>query len=218
VDRERVGVVRGWLCAVDGDEFEAPPERYLDQYRCHGCRRRIDAHSDGSCEGWLGLTPRFAWALDGALFRIGDWWLDDPELLDLPRAAVPLLVDRSFVEGMRASALKLARAIVAGDANEQMCSCLADEVNLAMALEDAFHQLSDSPQLLPSALDHPRGVDPVEDFFDAGQQLRADSDVDMLFNPALDGIEHEAAVLRNLGIDSGSLRPQRWFEPFWPVP
>lgn len=202
--------------AVDGD-VEDRPETYLDRYRCLACRRRVDAHAGAGCDDWAGVTPRFAWALHGALLRLGDWWVDDPQALDLPRIAERMLGDERFLTGMQASAHRVADEIAAGRSSELLCRSTADEVNLAMALDDALAQLTDSREQLPPTLDHPRTVDPIEDYYDAGQILRADTDVEMLFNPALDGIESDEQTLRRLGVGAGDLRPEHWLEPFRPT-
>lgn len=211
-------VAAPWLALrVDSQPDEDDPEAYLDRYRCAMCRRRVDDHAEATCDGWAGVTPRFAWALHGALLRIGDWWHDDPQALDLPRIAERMLGDEPFRVGMQASAHRVAEEIAAGRVGDLLCRSTADEVNLTMALEDALAQLTDSWEHLPATLDHPRNVDPVEDYSDAGQLLRADADVEMLFNPALDGIEDDDLTLRRLGVGADDLRPEHWLDPFWPT-
>lgn len=199
---------------VDSDALT--PELLLDRYRCGVCRARVDEHDGARCEGWIGVTPRFAWALHGALIHIGDWWEDDTDALDLPRIAVRVLDNPSFRHGMQASAHRLAAEIASGRVGDLLCRSTGDEVNLAMALDDACADITEGATPLPPQLDHPRDVDPVEDYYDAGEILRADSDVDMLFNPALDGIEDDDATLRHLGIGADHLRPEAWLVPFRP--
>lgn len=195
-------------------EPTAPPaEEFLRLYRCQLCRRSVDEHTAGrGCE-WIGISPLFAWGLESRLEIQSDQWISIAGDLNVPPVARPLVHDSAFCARMRASAEFLAEQLAAGKADSFLSRCTADEVNLAMALDEAVWVAEGDAGLpVPNALRNAT-VDGLDADCDAASEmLFQDHDVFMLWNPSLDGIERDDDTLAKMGISG--LHPSGWFEPF----
>jgi hypothetical protein len=93
--------------------------------------------------------------------------------------------------------------------------CTADEVNLAIArkLATITHEelLADDPVV--DVLHEMLGQLEFELELELARELLADdTDVDFLWNPALDGIEDDADLQQSFRIIN--LHPKDWFKPF----
>lgn len=192
---------------------EVQPAAYLDRYRCLRCHRDVLAHRTGRGRGdWLGVSPRFAWALCAALEMLGDEWVESPEAVDAPPIARSLLADRSFRERMKASAHRLADEVAAGRIHAQMARCTADEVNLAIAVEDTIWILEGDLVYIADDLHDACAADDDGDWRFACDAVREDGDVEILWRMDLDGLVEDATVAQHMGW--AHLRPCEWFAPF----
>ncbi len=104
----------------------------------------------------------------------------------------------------------LAAGIAAGELPEPTCP--AEEMALHLMMRDAAAAVADDWAWIIDEADvppHPRDYD----WDDVRDGLLQDTDILVLFNPDLDGIEDpEDEVNRNNGI--GDYRPRAWFDTF----
>ena len=186
---------------------------FIATYRCEECGAGVGEHASTSCDGWLGLSPVFAWALWASLEILGDQWWEIPDMVEAPTVAQTYMKNAEFRRRMKSSAHYLADEIERGHAEPFLPRCTADEVNLAMALERARALIEHEdlqgvpPELADASLD---GLE--EDYAFAYDAIRQDCDVEMLWNLRLDGVESDAELLAQIG--SSQLHPLDWFEPF----
>ncbi len=175
--------------------------------------------ADGPDAEPYGLNPLIAYILCSVLTYMGDDW---PEELGgeltrtrLPKNLAVWLLDDDFTAAMAASCFHLADRLEAGPDDERFTRCTADEVNLAIAhkLATITHEelLADDPvvDVLHEMLGH---LDFELELDLARELLADDTDVDFLWNPALDGIEDDADLQQNFRIIN--LHPKDWFKPF----
>lgn len=167
------------------------------------------------------MTPRMAYWLWRTALYLDDVWRDardDPESLfeSLPLIARPFAhgpwLER-FTEGFAALAERIGR----GESGSEMATCTGEELALHLVIDLAEAQLADGT-LRPAdaaAAGLPRHRAADRDFERMRTLLFEDSDVLLLFDPSLDGIEdpdNEAAQAERLV----NLHPRDWFLPFSP--
>jgi hypothetical protein len=175
--------------------------------------------ADGPDAEPYGLNPLIAYILYSVLTYMGDDW---PEELggELTRTCLPKnlavwLLDDDFTAAMAASCFHLADRLEAGPGEARFTRCTADEVNLAIAhkLSTITHEelLADDPVV--DVLHEMLGRLDFELELDTARELLADdTDVDFLWNPALDGIENDTDLQQSFRIVN--LHPRDWFKSF----
>ena len=175
--------------------------------------------ADGPDAEPYGLNPLMAYILHSVLTYMGDDW---PEELGgeltrtrLPKNLTVWLLDDEFTAAMAASCFHLADRLEAGPGDERFTRCTADEVNLAIAhkLATITHEelLADDPVV--DVLHESLGQLDFELELDLARELLADdTDVDFLWNPALDGIEDDTDLQHSFRIVN--LHPRDWFRLF----
>lgn len=165
-----------------------------------------EPHVDG--DGWL-MTPRMAWYLwSAALYLADEHRASHPEPLAkiLPPVARPYAHDRTWRQRFVAGFERIAERIAAVD-DDMLARCTAEELALHLTINLAERHLIDgafSPAALCHLPDHGRAD---RHFNWMREVLFEDHDVLLLFDPVLDGIEH------NLDGDS-LLHPRNWFTSF----
>lgn len=168
-----------------------------------------EPHVDGG--GWQ-MSPRMAWHLwSAARYLADEYRTSHPETFAslLPRIAAPYVADRTWRQRFVAGFEHIADRLAAPDGEEVLAHCTAEEIALHLTINLAHdHWLDD--MVSPAAVHHlPDHGAQDEAFLWMRDVLLEDHDYLMLFNPALDGIELDAA-------DGSHLRPANWFEPFRP--
>jgi hypothetical protein len=160
--------------------------------------------------GTAALAATELWLLrDTWLERDADW------VEDLPRIAHRHLADQSFLARMRSSAEYFALEIESGRAHEHTARCSADEVNLHLALRSLDMMSTEDLLEVPDAL--ALGVPDLADGWQGHvsmgyDYLLRDVDIEMLWNPSLDGIENDEAFLKQYGV--APMHPEQWFNFF----
>jgi hypothetical protein len=130
----------------------------------------------------------------------------------LPRVAAPY-VDEEFITAFGSRVDVLAARLAAGQANElELTRCTADEMAHHLIVdnaEDLYRDDALGAEWIDS-LPHRPGDD---GFFDVKDDLLQDLDIDVLFNPALDGAEDpESDIYRTEGY--ANLHPRDWYKLF----
>ncbi|HUP86911.1 MAG TPA: hypothetical protein VM143_14730 [Acidimicrobiales bacterium] len=170
-------------------------------------------HVDG--DGWQ-MTPRMASHLWGAATILGDEWrtcITDPELLaeNLPPVARPYAHNRSWLEQFIEGFDRLAERLGGPGDSDCLARCTAEELALHLTINTAEASIADGvvdSVWVDHLPDHGRAD---QDFDWMRQVLFEDHDVLMLFDPALDGLEHSP------GVGTAYLHPRDWFQLFRPV-
>jgi len=158
------------------------------------------------------LSPRCAariWAIAELIYDDFHQGFGDEILATLPPIA-RLHVDERFESAFASRLAIIAKRVAEGlDCLETIASCTADEmaVHLILAMLDEINNMADPDWIerIPACEDD----DQIE-WLD--ELLLGDTDVLMLYNPALDGIEDpNSAVNQHLGC--ANLHPNDWFKP-----
>lgn len=162
------------------------------------------------------LAPRMAARLWVVALMAADQFRDGvPEmwLEQLPRVAAPYL-DDEFVTTFGSRFGVLADRLAAGEANElELTTCTADEMALHLVIDNAEALHGDDALAADWIESLPRRPGADVDFFGVKDILFEDLDIDVLFNPALDGAEDpESDIYLTEGY--ASLHPRDWFKPF----
>ena len=159
------------------------------------------------------LTPRSAAKLWFAATLVYGFFADglgDDVIAELPPLARQHADDR-FVSAFAYRFAVIGKRIASGlPWLESIATCTADEmaVHIILSMVDDFDELTD-PSWIEQFPAH-EDDDQIEWLDDL---LLQDTDVLMLYNPALDGIEDpDSPVNQQLGI--ANLHPNDWFKPF----
>ena len=157
------------------------------------------------------ITPRMAFYLwvSAALER--QEWIDTPDLDALPVVARSYATPewlQKFVGCFDAVIDRLATGSIGDDG---LPSCTGEEVALHFTIGLARDLVHDREVVLPPNFDQriPACGGRDLDFDEAADLLFADHDVLHLWDPALDGIEHDAESHRFV-----NLHPRDWFSTF----
>lgn len=166
--------------------------------------------------GRSSVTPRIAarlWAAAELLYDEFHRGFAEDVIADLPPIA-QLHADERFITAFASRFAVISKRIAEGDGNcESIATCTADEmaVHLIIAQAEVVLIEPDWIEQLPDASDDQDEDDESLDWL--LDVLLQDTDVLMLYNPALDGIEDpESPVAQRAGI--GYLHPKDWFKPF----
>jgi len=161
------------------------------------------------------LAPRMAatlWvvallAYDAIRDDVPEMWLED-----LPRVAQSF-ADEQFVAAFGSRFDRVAVRIAGGfDDPADLTTCTADEMALLMVINFARDTHADGPMGNEWIEDLPRRPTD-EDYGWTREILFEDLDIEVLYNPALDGAEDpESEVYLTEGY--ANLHPRDWFKPF----
>lgn len=166
----------------------------------------------------FGISPVAVYVLHQLLQLMSDDWTEDGAGAitrdDFPLSLRRWLLDDEFTRAMAQSCLRLSSRLTMGR-QELNTTCTADEINLAIASRLAIatgYELFVDDTVLQALLEAIGPVDIRYGIDLARDLLTQDFDVDLLWNPALDGIENDEELLIAQGI--AHLHPSKWFEPF----
>lgn len=166
----------------------------------------------------FGVCPVAAYLLHHLLECMSDDWTEDGAGVltrdELPPTLGFWLLDDEFTQAMAESCLRISSRLATGR-QEVTTTCTADEINLAIASRlaiDTGYEFFIDDAVLEALLDATGPIDIRYEIDIARELLTQDSDVDHLWNPALDGIENDDDLLDAHGI--AHLHPSKWFIPF----
>jgi hypothetical protein len=164
------------------------------------------------------LSPRMAarlWAVAEILYDDFHLGLADDIVSQLPPIA-RLHADERFVTAFASRFAVIAKRLAEGlDCLEWIATCTADEMAVHLILAHAEDlSITSEPAWIETLPGRDPDEDEDEDDFDLLVDLLfQDTDVLMLYNPALDGIEDpDSPIGQQLGI--ANLHPNDWFKQF----
>jgi hypothetical protein len=162
------------------------------------------------------LEDAISWAVDHALEDLASIetadaadheivWDDLAFLCGLPvryRHRYTPLFAKQFVVCLIAATLKMGDPERVG---QGMLSCVAEEIAVHLVIQEA------EAMLRTVRTERGQSEEGIE-FGDLYELMFEDIDFEWLYDPEMDGIEHDAAAAAELGI--GNLVFERWFSPF----
>ena len=172
---------------------------------------------DPDDDGTFGISPLIAYLLHQTLRDMADDWTDD--LGDLTRRQMPRSLsfwslDDEFTQAMARSCDDLANRLAAGP-RDAPARCTADEINLAIACRLTTESFTGLEPPDPTRDELARLAPPtdLDDELSLARELLTDDfDVDLLWNPAHDGIEDDDTLQDQFRF--ANLHPTTWFDTF----
>ena len=207
-DSDAVSIARQWI--ERWPPFDLEPEEDEPEEDEDG--------DDGDERRPFGISPIAVYVLHFLLECMSDDWTEDGAGVithdDFPPSLRIWLLDDEFTRAMAKSCLNLSGRLASGR-QELNTTCTADEINLAIASQlarDTGYELLVDNVVLDALLTAIGPIDIKSEIDLARDLLTQDADVDYLWNPALDGIENDDALLQAQGI--AHLHPSKWFVQF----